>query len=248
MSFSETVRKPRFWLIAVPVAIVLAVVVGPFVYINFIKEDAPDPLDFDDIATATSTTAGATDTTAADDGGTPVSDGIEGTWEVAAGSTAGYRATEVLFGQSTEGAGRTEDVTGTMVIEGTSATEATFEVDLTTLTSDEDRRDGQVQSRILETSQFPTATFELTEPVDFGTEPADLEEITVEATGDLTVHGVTNSVTVDLVARRNGDAIEVTGSVPITWSDFEINDPSGGPAQVEDSGTMEFALTFSKTA
>lgn len=62
------------------------------------------------------------------------------------------------------------------------------------------------------------------------------------------MHGVTNSVTVDLVARRNGDAIEVTGSVPITWSDFEINDPSGGPAQVEDSGTMEFALTFSKTA
>ena len=68
-----------------------------------------------------------------------------------------------------------------------------------------------MQSRILETSQFPTATFELTEPVDFGTEPADLEEITAEATGDLTVHGVTNSVTVDLVARRNGDAIEVTG-------------------------------------
>lgn len=248
MPLKETLRTPKFWLIAVPVVIVLAVVVGPFVYINFIKEDAPDPLTFDDIGTATSTTAGATDTTAADDGSATVSDGIEGTWEVAAGSTAGYRATEVLFGQSTEAAGRTEDVTGTMTIEGTSATEAGFEVDLTTLESDEAQRDGQVQNRILETSQFPTATFELTEPVDFGTEPADLEEITAQATGDLTVHGVTNSVTIDLTARRNGDAIEVTGSVPITWSDFDINDPSGGPAQVEDSGAMEFALTFSKTA
>lgn len=246
MSLSETLRKPKFWLIAVPVVIVLAVVVGPFVYINFIKEDAPEPLTFDDIGTTTSSVAGATETTAA--GGGATSDGIEGTWEVAAGSTAGYRATEVLFGQSTEGAGRTEDVTGTLVIEGTTATEATFEVDLTTLESDEAQRDGQVQNRILETAQFPTATFELTEPVDFGTEPADLQEITAQATGELTVHGVTNTVTVDLTARRNGDSIEVTGSVPITWSDYDIDDPSGGPAQVEDSGTMEFALTFSKAA
>ncbi|MCB1017688.1 MAG: YceI family protein [Acidimicrobiales bacterium] len=245
MPFSETVRTPKFWLIAIPVVVLLAVVVGPFVYINFIKEDAPDPLTFDDIGTATSTTAGGSDDTTATAG---ADDGIDGSWEVAAGSTAGYRATEVLFGQSTEGAGRTEDVTGTLVIEGTTASEAGFEVDLTTLESDEDRRDGQVNGRILETSQFPTATFELTEPLDFGEVPDDLEEITVEATGDLTVHGVTQSVTFDLTARRNGDAIEVTGSMPITWSDYDIDDPSGGPAQVEDTGTMEFALSFSKAA
>ena len=245
MSFSETLRKPKFWLIAVPVVILLAVTVGPFVYINFIKEDAPDPLTFDDIGTTTTTAAGATDTTAAGSGaGT---EGIEGTWEVAAGSTAGYRATEVLFGQTAEAAGRTEDVTGTLVIEGTSASSASFEVDLTTLESDESQRDGQVQNRILETSQFPTATFELTAPIDFREEPDDLEEITAEATGDLTVHGVTQSVTFDLTARRNGSAIEVTGAIPITWADYDISDPSGGPAQVEDSGEMEFALSFSKS-
>ena len=102
MPFSETVRTPKFWLIAIPVVVLLAVVVGPFVYINFIKEDAPDPLTFDDIGTATSTTAGGSDDTAATAG---ADDGIDGSWEVAAGSTAGYRATEVLFGQSTEGAG-----------------------------------------------------------------------------------------------------------------------------------------------
>ena len=231
MSLSETLRKPKFWLIAVPVVILLAVVVGPFVYINFIKEDAPDPLTFDDIGTTTSTAAGATDTTAAGGGG--ASEGIEGTWEVAAGSTAGYRATEVLFGQSTEGAGRAEDVTGTFVIEGTSATEATFEVDLTTLESDESQRDGQVQNRILETAQFPTATFELTAPIDFGEEPG---------------HGSPQPVTFVLTARRNGSTIEVTGSIPITWADYDISDPSGGPAQVEDSGEMEFALSFSKSS
>jgi polyisoprenoid-binding protein YceI len=248
MSFKDQLRKPRTWFIAIPVVILLAVTVGPFVYINFIKEDAPDRFDFDDIATAT-TVAGSDDPSATTDGTTTgAADGaIEGSWDVAAGSEAGYRATEVLFGQSTEGAGRTEDVTGSLEIEGTSATAATFEVDLTTLTSDEDRRDGQVQTRILETSQFPTATFELTDPIDFGA-PADLEEVTIQANGDLTVHGVTQSVAVDLVARRNGDAIEVTGTIPVTWADYDIDDPSGGPAQVEDTGEIEFALSFAKSA
>ena len=249
MSFSEQLRKPRTWFIAIPVVILLAVTVGPFVYINFIKEDAPERLDFDDIATpttadgSTDTTAASGDTTAAT--GSGEADGIEGSWEIAAGSEAGYRATEVLFGQSTEGAGRTEEITGTLEIAGTEATSASFEVDMTTLTSDEERRDGQVHSRILETGTFPTATFELTEPVDFG-EPADLEEVTVQATGDLTVHGVTQSVTVDLVARLNGSAIEITGNIPVTWADYDIDDPSGGPAQVEDSGEIEFALSFAQ--
>jgi len=242
MSFKEQLRKPRTWFIAVPVVILLAVVVGPFVYFNFIQEDAPDPLTFDDIATAT-TAADATATTAAPTGSGDTT--IDGSWEVADGSTAGYRATEVLLGQTNEAAGRTEDVTGTLEIDGTSATATSLEVDLTTLSSDEDIRDGQVQSRILETSQFPTATFELTEPIDLG-DAADLEEILVEATGDLTAHGVTQSVIVDLSARRNGDAIEVTGNIPVTWADYDINDPSGGPAQVEDSGEIEFALSFSK--
>ena len=242
MSFSEQLRKPRTWLIAVPVVILLAVTVGPFVYINFIKEDAPERLDFDDIETSTTVAGDAPATTAAAGG---ADDTIEGSWEIAAGSEAGYRATEVLFGQSTEGAGRTEEITGSLEIAGTEATEASFEVDMTTLASDEERRDGQVHSRILETSTFPTATFELTEPIDFG-EPADLEEVTVQATGDLTVHGVTQTVTVDLSARRNGAAIEVTGNIPVTWADFDIDDPSGGPAQVEDSGEIEFALSFTK--
>ena len=243
MSFSETLRKPKFWFIAVPVVILLAVVVGPFVYFNFIQEDAPEPLGFEDITTTTA--GGSTATTSAS---TSAGDGtIAGSWELAGGSTAGYRATEVLFGQSNEAAGRTEDVTGTLEIDGTTATAVSIEVDLTTLSSDESIRDGQVQSRILETGEFPSATFELTEPVDFGTEPADQEEITVSATGDLTAHGVTQTVTVELTARKNGAAVEVTGTIPVTWSDFDINDPSGGPAQVEDSGEIEFALSFSKS-
>ena len=63
--------------------------------------------------------------------------------------------------------GRTGDVTGDFTIEGTTVTEASFEVDLTTITTNESRRDGRVQDA-LETSRFPTATFTLTEPLDAG--------------------------------------------------------------------------------
>ena len=86
----------------------------------------------------------------------------------------------------------------------------------------------------------------LTQPIDLGSVPEDLVEITKSATGDLTIHGTTKSVTFELKARRNGDAIEVNGSIPITWSEYNIGAPSGGPAQVEDSGRMEFLITFEK--
>ena len=64
------------------------------------------------------------------------------------------------------------------------------------------------------------------------------------ATGDLTLRGQTRSVTFDLTARRNGNTIEVNGSIPITWSDYNIPAPSGGPAQVQDAGQIEFLMTF----
>ena len=52
--------------------------------------------------------------------------------------------------------------------------------------------------------EFPTATFVLTEPIELGAVPADGEEVTATATGDLTLHGVTREVTIDLVARLDG--------------------------------------------
>ena len=98
----------------------------------------------------------------------------------------------------------------------------------------------------METSRFPTATFELTQPVDFGAVPANLTEIPVTATGKLTLHGVTKAVTADLKARLNGSKLEVNGTIPITFSDYNIDNPSGGPATVGDTGEIEVLLVFEK--
>jgi polyisoprenoid-binding protein YceI len=236
MSFGSVMRNKKTWFIGIPVLLVLIFVGGPFVYINFIKEDAPARLEFE---TVDSTRPSSTSAPAA-------AGGIAGEWSVASGSTVGYRAEEILFGQSTEGAGRTSDITGTMTITGTTVESADFTADLRTLESDSDNRDSQVQDRILETSQFPEASLVLTEPIELASVPDDLVEITEQATADLTIHGVTKPVTFELKARRNGDTIEVNGSIPITWSDYEIDSPSGGPAQVADDGEMEFLITFTR--
>jgi hypothetical protein len=78
-------------------AIVVVVVGGPYVYIHFIEGKAPPPLSLSTITTPTTVAAGqAAATTTMETASSPV----DGTWNVAAGSAAGYRIKETLFGQS----------------------------------------------------------------------------------------------------------------------------------------------------
>lgn len=127
------------------------------------------------------------------------------------------------------------------MIDGTTVTSAGMTVDLTTVTSDQDRRDGQFQGRIMSTSEFPTATFELTQPIEV---PDGATTLTVPATGDLTLRGTTKEVTFDLSARRSGTAIEVQGSIPIVFEERGIPNPSIGPVTTEDHGELEFLVVF----
>jgi polyisoprenoid-binding protein YceI len=247
-------RRTR-WLVAVPVVLVALVVVGPWLYINVLRDDPPDRLSLDD-ATSTTTEADATSTTerttttepdtdpAAPDG-TDEPD-LDGTWTVGEGSQVGYRIPEILFGQSTEGVGRTSEVTGEVTIDGTTISDGSFVADMATVVSDEERRDGQFRDRLMDVANHPEGTFTLTEPIELGSIPDDLEEITVSATGDLTLRGTTNRVTFDLTARRNGEAFEVNGSIPLTFADYGIPNPSAGPAQVGETGELEVLLVFGR--
>lgn len=215
------------------IAAVLIGVVGPYVYINFMKGEAPLALEI-----SPSVAAGSVDPSV----------GLEGTWVVADGSQVGYRVKEILFGQSSEAVGRTSDVTGSFTIAGTQVTEGKFEADLTTMKSEEERRDRQFQGRIMNTAQYPTATLTLTEPLDLSSIDPQQTEGSATATGDLTVHGVTKSVTFDLKGVRSGSIIQISGTVPVVFADFGIDNPSGGPAQTEDDGILEFAINFEKEA
>ena len=132
------------------------------------------------------------------------------------------------------------------MVDGTEISEVDLTVDMTSVTSDSTQRDGQFSGRIMDTTTHPTATFVLTEPIDLGSVPADGERVTVSATGDLTLRGVTKSVTFDLQAQHAGSTISVQGSIPITFADYGIDNPSGGPAQVGDTGVLEVLVVFSQ--
>jgi polyisoprenoid-binding protein YceI len=172
---------------------------------------------------------------------------LDGTWKPTADSKVGYRAKEVLFGQKTEGVGQTNAVTGTLTITGTTVSAVDLTADLTKLTSDESRRDGQVQGRILETAKFPTAKLKLLKPISFGKAPAEGVEIKQKGSVEMTIKAVTKTVDVDVSARLKGGKIEIAGAIPITWADWGINDPSfAGQITVEPNGLMEFLVVFAK--
>lgn len=167
---------------------------------------------------------------------------LSGAWTVGDGSTAGYRVDEVLNGTDVTVVGTTDQVTGTVTVEGDSVTAATIDVDVASIATDSGNRDGYFRDDAMEASTYPTATFVLTQPIDAGV-PADGDVETVEATGDLTMHGVTQSVTVSLQAALSGDGVQISGSVPVTFSDYGVEAPSFGFVQVEDSGTVEFLVS-----
>lgn len=234
-----SVRDRRFWLVAVPVLVLLAVVVGPWLYINVIRDDPPERLGFDDVTTTTGAVAEPST------GGEPPAT-LDGTWKVATGSQAGYRAKEILFGQDAEAVGRTEQVTGELRLTGTTITSVEVSVDMASIESPESRRDGQFRGRIMDVATFPTASFSLTEPIDLGDLPPEGEERSYEASGELTLRGVTQTITVDLAAKRTGQTIQVSALIPIDFDDYDIPDASGGPASVGRSGEIELLLVFTR--
>lgn len=184
--------------------------------------------------------------------------GISGAWTVDtsigsfsdfSGSFVGYRVQEELATLGGNIAvGRTPDVGGSLTIEGTTVTAVTIEADLTSLQSDDDRRDGQLRRQGIETGTYPTAAFALSSPIELGSLPADGQEVQVTAGGQLTLHGQTRDVQIPLTARLSGNVIAVTGSLQIAFADYGIQKPTGFLVlSIADEGTMEFQLLVTRS-
>ena len=211
-------------------AIVALLVVGVGAYVAYdqvLRGDSAPPLAFPSASAA----AGATATPSAEASAEPAEsqapaaspDGeVAGTWTVTTGTEAGYRVREQLaqFDAETDAVGRTNDVTGsiTLTSDGTTATltEGTITVDTTTLTSDEDRRDNRLRSEGLQTDQFPTATFTLTQPVEVPAAALAGTATDITLVGDLNLHGVTKSVEIPAQAKLADGTVQVArlGHVP----------------------------------
>ncbi|HMK13324.1 MAG TPA: YceI family protein [Acidimicrobiales bacterium] len=243
----------KLWIAIAAVAVVV-IGGGAAIYFLVFPNDSPAPLTLSSTGTTvagSATTAASSDPSSSDpssSAGTPVTaDNLAGTWKVTDGSIAGYRVREKLaqLPAKSDAVGRTSDVTGTVTIDGPPfmVSAADLTVDVTTLASDSDRRDGQIKRRGLETDTYPTATFKLTQPVAIPAEALSGSPVTVQATGDMTIHGVTKSVTIPLQTQINGDKIEIVGSLTFPMSDFGIDPPTiAGIVDVESNATLEFQV------
>ena len=253
----KNVKRKVLGLVAVVVVVAVGAVAVPWIYINLVKQDAPEALTLDSaVAPEVSTTVATTlepavattlepavSTTVAPE---VAASALDGQWPVVNESVVGYRVQEVIVGQSTEGVGRTSAVEGSLTIVGDEVTSAKFTVDMTSLKSDSTRRDRQVNTRILDTSAYPTATFALKKPIKLTPEAIAGGVLSVKTTGTLTLRGVTRDIDFTLNARLVETVIEVNGSILLVFADWSIPDPSIFAIVVEDRGQLEFLIRFSR--
>ncbi len=207
-------------------------------------------------APATTEAPPATDAPPASEGGGSAAVSLDGTWQVdtsigefnfeaATSSFAGFRVEEELssIGSATA-VGRTPNVSGTLELEGSDILSVIVEADLTGIVTNDSRRDSRVQSA-LNTSEFPVATFTLTEPIALGSVPAEGEPVTVTAIGELTINGITQPVEFPLEAQLTSGLIVVVGALNITFADFDVTVPSAPIVlSAEDNGILEIQLFF----
>ena len=237
-------RRPLRWLrwtFAGVAAVAVLAVGGTYVYIHFIEGPAPAPLGLKvtkgDVATPPGQSGRAAST------GT-----LAGTWRVTCGSLAGYRVKEVLLGQNNIAVGRTSHVKGDLTIKGSTVTAAAFTVQMDTIHSDQSQRDAQFDGRIMDVATYPTGAFTLTRPITLAPVPAAGAVKTYSASGKLTLHGHTRLVTFPLKAERTGGKIEVAGSIPVTFADFGIGNPSfGNFVTTQNHGALEFLIHFARS-
>jgi polyisoprenoid-binding protein YceI len=233
-------RRRRFIVGAVGAAalIVLVAILGPYVYIHFIEGPAPAKLELPKSSgTTTSSSPGA------------VATALNGSWNVGTGSMAGYRVQEVLIGQNSTAVGRTSKIWGSMTIAGSTVTKAAFTVDMASVVSDQSERNARFDGSIMDVSQYPTATLTLSVPIDLGSIPAEGTVAHDNAVGNLAMHGVTRSVSFAVAAERSGSAIDVLADVPITFSEWNIANPSiAGFVTTANTGTLEVLLHLTQGA
>jgi polyisoprenoid-binding protein YceI len=237
--------RKKVWLGGVAAAgVAAAAIAGGAVFLLGSSEPAAVALDQAVAAASAASGAGAVQASA-----TGADAELAGTWTVVDGSSfVGYRVEEELagFGASTA-VGRTSAVDGSLTFDGERITAVNIEADVSQLQSDQSRRDMALRQQALETAKYPTATFALTSPIAVDGAPGDGASIETTATGALTVHGVTKTVSIPLHGQLVGGQVVVVGSTEIAFADFGIAQPRAAAVlSVADRATLELQLVFAQ--
>lgn len=139
-------------------------------------------------------------------------------------------------------------------------TQARFEVDLTTVKTGIDVRDGHMRDQYLETAKYPKAIFELTRVVEAAQTALENQKsnaLLVE--GNFSVHGITKTITIPLTityyqeseqtkGKLPGDLMRIEAAWSILLSDYKITRPQFIIMKLDDKQKIDidvFASTGS---
>ena len=173
---------------------------------------------------------------------------LNGTWQAGPGSAAGFRIQETALWLTNEVAGRTNAVTGTVVIAGDRVDTGSFGINLTTITVNGKKQPQLATS--LNTQRYPDATVTLARPVPLPAAIVSGATVTLTAPAQFTLGGATRPVTVTLTARRDGTALQAVGSIPVPFGTWGIKGPKGYGAvgSLASHGIAEFLLVLRRAS
>ena len=253
----------RLLILLALAVVVIAAGIGAIGAIQLLRSDdaellteapqIPTPSATSAVATVTSTTGvtptPAATTTTPSASPTAAATAQAGTlhFVIDSGSSAKYVVREKLAALpvSSDAVGTTSSITGDIFL--TPAGLATgqtssFKVDLRTLKTDEALRDRFVGDMTLQTGRFPFAEFVVTGVTPFPANYVDGTEVSINITGNMTIHGVTKPLTFASKARRAGNALTGIADVDFKMGDFGITPPDVRLAKAEDGVHLQIVI------
>ena len=185
-------RGPRRWLrwvIAAVVVIAVLAVAGPYVFFHFIEGNGPAPLSLKASQPAPRAPRAPAPCSAR---AAPRRWRGPGRWAPAPGSATGSTRSSAAspHGRRPQQLGHRADGH-----QGHHGEDGQLTVKMATIHTDSAQRDSQFDGRIMDVARYPDGTFALTKPIALAPVPAVGTIKTYSATGNLTLHGQTRSVT-----------------------------------------------------
>ncbi len=127
--------------------------------------------------------------------------------------------------------------TGTLLVaDGTLAPSSVIEIDMASTWTDNDRLTGHLKSPdFFDIQTHPTSTFTLTK--------AEGEGAQTVLTGNLALHGVTNSISYPAQVQISDAAVTLTAEFAINRKDFNINYPGKPDDLIRDNVVLKLEVT-----
>ena len=164
------------------------------------------------------------------------------TFNVVEGSEATFTVEEQLASLDlpNDAVMRTSELSGTVAFDGS---ESVVIIELNTLSSDSQYRDGYVRNRMFSTHPVAKVTVPSTLPLPDGF--AAGEEATTQVETMVSLLGSEFPLTFDIEARDDGESIFVVGRATFTWDQFGITKPTArSVVSIEDDVRVEVLLAL----